>query len=171
MDFRLLVLVDKDVHDDLPFVGEVVFLYDVHVYVLEALAVKILLDKGLGAVYHIRRDLEAFLETAQPAVQFLPLAFLYTVISDFRDAGALLQADVQPDTVFFRFGCQYLYVGKQPVLPKAFRRRRYLIAGHGYHISHRQTRKADQRIILIYRRVDARNLNPCNRIFLRCQRI
>ena len=86
-----------------------------------------------------------------------------------RDTWTLLQLDLQPDLIPLDLGGQNLHIREKTMLPETLDRLGDLISGHTHLVSHRQTRKANQHIIIII--LDTRNLNVGNLIFLRCQRI
>ena len=56
---RLLVFGDVHVHDHLAVFPRILTLHDVHLYVLEALAIEIFLDERLRTIHHVGRDLMA----------------------------------------------------------------------------------------------------------------
>ena len=56
---RLLVFGDVHVHDHLAVFPLILTLHDVHLHVLEALAVEIFLDERLCAIHHVGCDLMA----------------------------------------------------------------------------------------------------------------
>ena len=98
VDLGLLVLVDIDVDNHLALVSGIILLLDLDIHILEAFAIKELLDHLLGTIHDVRRYLEPLLQ-AQFSLQILTLALLDTAIMHLRDTWTLFQLDVQPDLI------------------------------------------------------------------------
>ena len=148
IDLDLLLLVDVDVKDEAVLLGHIVALQDVDLRVLEALVVEVPLDDNLRTVYHVGGNLVSLTEV-QFGLQVLLLRLLHAVIVHLRQAWTLREGDVQIGLVAHRLLDGDAHVGEEPVLPVAFHRIGYLVAGHGDYLSYREARKSYQHIVFV----------------------
>ena len=146
LDFFFLV--DVDVDNDLILVREVIFLIDGDFGILETLVVVIAFDEEFGPVDEVGGNLVAFYQ-AEALFKFFAFRLFYADVVDLRDAGALLQGNVEPHLVAGHLGYRNGNVGKEALFPKPLNGIGDGFAGNLDDIAHRKARISDDDKIFV----------------------